>query len=636
MPNRDYKDLWKYWDQNKNDKKPEQLSAGSHYKAYWVCPHGHSWQSSIRDQVKKKSICNVCKQQEKFSLNNLAQSYPWLLTEWDSEKNSHLQPHLLSPGSHKKVWWKCKQGHSWQTPLYSRTKKDPSGCPECVQQSIIDNNNLCNTQSKWLLHRWDYNKNVLSPEYYSAGSTKKVYWKCSNGHSWQEAINVMAKRVPSYCPSCSKDRSIKKNNKKENRPLAKDNLLWSQWDGDKNPGLDPQTLYCTNHKKVYWRCDKGHSWQAYINRRFHEKTGCPVCAKNKYAISNNLSESYPQLAKEWDGDKNDKHVSEYSASSAYKAFWKCSNGHSWQAAIYSRTKLKNPSNCPKCSCSGISKLEKEVVEYLTELQVVVEENKRDLPGISEIDIYVPSHNLAIEFNGLYWHSEANGKGRNYHFQKYKACKQQHIQLIQIWEDEWIAKQEIVQSMLAHKLGMSDKEKIYARKTVVKQINQQQSFLFLEKYHIQGYGKGFLHYGLFDKQNGELVAVSVFKHRSNGDAELVRYATNQNVVGGMSKLIKAFQRNNSKYRVLVTFADHQVSDGGLYEKLGFEQSKVLKPDYKYLVGRQRVHKFNYRLKRFKDDPQLIWEEGKSERELALINHIPRVWDSGKTRYHLKLD
>lgn len=87
--------------------------------------------------------------------------------------------------------------------------------------------------------------------------------------------------------------------------------------------------------------------------------------------------------------------------------------------------------------------------------------------------------------------------------------------------------------------------------------------------------------------------------------------------------------------IVTFSDNQVSDGGLYEKLGFSKDKDLLPDYKYLVDEERIHKFNYRINRFKKDPTLIYKEGLTERELAEINGLERVWDCGKTRWVMEV-
>ena len=127
-------------------------------------------------------------------------------------------------------------------------------------------------------------------------------------------------------------------------------------------------------------------------------------------------------------------------------------------------------------------------------------------------------------------------------------------------------------------------------------------------------------------------------RKNGaHAYLERYCTSQVVVGGMGKFLAYGLSWARLVGVvdIVTFADLCVSNGDLYEKLGFVKDKVLRPDYRYIVNGRRVHKFNYRKKRFKEDPNLVWRDGLSESELAILNGIDRVWDCGKIRYTLQV-
>jgi len=112
--------------------------------------------------------------------------------------------------------------------------------------------------------------------------------------------------------------------------------------------------------------------------------------------------------------------------------------------------------------------------------------------------------------------------------------------------------------------------------------------------------------------------------------IIRYATAANVVGGFTKLLKHAEKVYSP-ESFITFADHCVSDGGLYESNGFVADKILSPDYMYVVKGERKHKFGYRLKRFQNDPELLWEPNLTERELAALNGLERIWDAGKTRY-----
>jgi hypothetical protein len=243
----------------------------------------------------------------------------------------------------------------------------------------------------------------------------------------------------------------------------------------------------------------------------------------------------------------------------------------------------------------------------------------------EADIYIPSKRIAIEYNRLYWHSELY-KDRNYHYKKYKHFADKGIQLIQIWEDEWRDRQETVKKLIKAKLGLIS-DKVFARKcTVVKQKCQD----FFDKNHIQGAVRNTESYSLV--YDNEVVAAMAFRIREDDVWELVRYATSKSVVGGASKLLKAFERDYPKVKI-VSFADFCVSNGDMYYKLGFDEDKVLKPDYRYFFSgkNKRMHKFKFRLIKFKNDTNLLYEENKTEHELAKMNNLLRVFDAGKIRF-----
>ena len=263
-------------------------------------------------------------------------------------------------------------------------------------------------------------------------------------------------------------------------------------------------------------------------------------------------------------------------------------------------------------------------------------SERSILDSLELDIYIPSKNIAIEYNGIYWHSELY-RDSKYHYNKWKACKDKGIQLIQIWEDEWNRNPEQIKRMLAHKLGASNERKVFARKTTIVELTKAEVEPFLNENHVQGYASGSYYLGLQDKETDELVSVLILKNEAKTDGKMlniIRYATSANVIGGFTKLLsyatKTYQPDS-----YITFSDNCVSDGGLYENHGFIADKHLPPDYMYVVGNVRRHKFGYRLKRFKDDPALLWEEGLTERELADLNGLKRIWDAGKTRWVLQI-
>lgn len=283
--------------------------------------------------------------------------------------------------------------------------------------------------------------------------------------------------------------------------------------------------------------------------------------------------------------------------------------------------IKN--NLPRLEGVNRSSHEKELCKYLDSLGIKYETNKKGIIGKYEIDVWIPSHKLAIEINGVYWHSEKFVKN-DYHYTKRKLAEDNGIRLIQIFEDTWIDKKDIVLSHISHCLGLSTK-KIYARKCeVIIDIPIQDRKQFFENTHIQGYANSNFSIGL--KYNDEYVAMMLFMNDT-----LVRYATKYHVVGGFSKLLKHSGKQHIK-----TFVDYTLFDGNMYEKCGLIKTRELPPDYKYLYRNRLHHKFNFRKQRFKTDDNLGYHDGLSERELAKLNNIRRVYDAGKGVYEINLE
>ena len=273
---------------------------------------------------------------------------------------------------------------------------------------------------------------------------------------------------------------------------------------------------------------------------------------------------------------------------------------------------------------GRSAAERDIFDFVQTIASDAISGDRKITAPYELDVYVPSRNLAIEFNGLYWHNEDH-VGKEAHLNKYQLCRDAGIQLVQVWEDEWARDPELVKRMLARKLGVVDR-RVGARKTELVSVSVPTAKAFLTANHIQGFSGGTHYTGL--ALGNDLVALGVWKRRADGSCELIRYAASLTVSGGLQKMMKSLP-----YKKFVTFADHCVSDGKLYEATGWVADKELPPDYRYVVGGERVHKFSYRLKRFRGDPNLEYVDGLTERELAELNGLSRIWDAGKTRYLL---
>lgn len=384
-----------------------------------------------------------------------------------------------------------------------------------------------------------------------------------------------------------------------------------------------------------WVCGEGHRWPRRVSDQIRS-SDCPVCAGTILQSGyTDLATRYPELLQEWHPDENSVSPSDILPASTYMATWRCKRGHTWRTRVYVRTRNLN-AGCPECAArSYVSKFEQEIAAYIRSLvgapdAVGTSVRRFRASGVTELDIYVDSAKVAVEANGVYWHSEAAGKRQHAHAEKHVAARQLGIQLIQVWEDDWADRRQIVERMLAHKLGVSTEPRIAARSTVARAATTAEARKFLEANHIQGFTGATHHLAL--EHEGKMVALMSLKRTGKpGELRLERYATSAHVLGGQSKLIRFAERELPEWTYLLTFADHEVSDGSLYERTGWVKDAEIPADYKYVVNGRRVHKFNYRLKRFRDDPTLMFEEGMSERELAALNKLPRVWDSGKDRY-----
>ena len=285
--------------------------------------------------------------------------------------------------------------------------------------------------------------------------------------------------------------------------------------------------------------------------------------------------------------------------------------------------------CPHCYPFTQSLPEEEITNFIKKFMPnePVLNNVRSLIYPKELDIYIPSKKLAIEFNGLYWHSESQGKDKRYHLDKTLACNEQGVRLVHIFEDEWRDKQQIVKNRLKHLLGLTP-HKIFARKCEVRNVPNALATKFLNKYHIQGAVNASVNLGLFYKNR--LVALMTFskpRFNKNYDYELLRYCTigNFTIIGGADKLFAYFKRNYD-FSKIVSYADRRWSDGNLYRKLNFVEESTSAPAYYYTTGEERFNRVKFQKHKLANILE-VFDPALSEFENMLANGYGRVWDCG---------
>lgn len=371
----------------------------------------------------------------------------------------------------------------------------------------------------------------------------------------------------------------------------------------------------------------------------HKKgQGCPKCgtesAANKIRSNNN---TFIQKSKNLHNDKYDYSSVDYHGNKS-KVTIICPQHGPFKQIPNSHLLGKG---CQKCSLKQ-TQMEKNIKNILSRHNIDHTENDRSLIAPLELDYFIPSKSLAIECDGIYWHSELINGDKNYHLNKTKLCSDKGVRLIHIFETELKLKSKIVANRLKNILGLN-KYKIYARKCEVKEIDAKTKTKFLDKYHIQSNDKASVKLGLYYKTR--LVAVMTFcrnrkamgKTHVEGEWELSRFATiaNFSITGGAGKLLKHFERNYKPAKI-TSYADRRWSEGCLYTKLGFDKIRESKPNYWYFKDVNKLyHRFNFRKSELSRKLE-TFDPNKTEWENMVENGWNRIWDCGNLVFEKKYE
>ena len=273
-------------------------------------------------------------------IHNLLLRYPKLAEEWDYSKNIGISPNTISIKSNKKVWWKCKQGHSWMTTVSSRSVG--GGCPVCSGRMLVEGvNDLATTNPQLALEFHPQKNKNITAKNVMLGSRVSVWWICDKGHEWK--ASVFSRKNGRGCPYCSGRQAIKGETdlKTLNPKLA------SELHPTKNIGITADTICVDSGRKVWWICNKGHEWQSKVTIR-NRGAGCPYCAGKKAILGEtDLATLNPDLAKEYHPSKNGElSVEMLTVCSGRKVWWMCDKGHEWRASVAHRN---GGEGCPYCA-----------------------------------------------------------------------------------------------------------------------------------------------------------------------------------------------------------------------------------------------------------------------------------------------
>ncbi len=555
------------------------------------CKNGHIFKRPYKMFKKGTHICSICD------------------TEYKTNFITDLGYKIISNKVGSTLEVECKNGHIFKRPFFE-FKQGNLNCIKCEYDK-----------------RFNYISS-LGYKVVSLKNTNNIILECKNGHAIKNTYaNILKNNY--YCAECSKN----------------DKTKFIQNKGYEIVSLELDLI----------KCPKGHIFKRRYNELKKGSISCPECLK-EYKISfienigykivsDNLSSELEVKCKNGHvfkrpyesfkkgisfcqtcvNEEKEKYLNNINLNIVSDTLGgdlevKCEKGHVFKRpyAIFKRGHIL----CPTCY-PNTSSFEKEVENFLNVKYI---KNNRTILNGKELDFYLPEHKLAIECNGDYYHSEEKGKDRNYHLNKTQECLEKGIQLIHIFESSWNEKKDIWKSIINNKLGKSNK--IMARKCILKEVSNEEEKVFLEENHLQGFIGSRICYGLY--YNNELVCLMSFgKSRFNKkyDFELLRLCTkkNINVIGGASKLLNNFNKNNKGS--LISYSDRLYSDGSIYKKLGFTFSHYSKPGYFYFkngikYSRQQFMKHKLKDKLEKFDPTL------TEYENMGLNGYYKVFDCGQ--------
>jgi len=318
-----------------------------------------------------------------------------LMSQWDFDQNSVLgfDPNFITSGSHKKVWWKCVVGHSWQAEVKSRV--NGNGCKYCAGQGFTPEKSLALCFPE-VAKEWDKNRNGdLTPETVTYGQKHMAYWICPKCSEYYKAlISNRTSKNKKGCPYCCHNPKVNNNN---NLAVKKPDIAY-EWDYERNE-TTPNDILPNSNKMYHWICSKGHFYPATANNRSNGY-GCPYCSGQKVCEDNSLATINPELAKEWHPTKNKKTFNEITSGSNLYAWWICERGHEWRAKINNRNSGKGCKECAKGTQSSFP--EQAIFFYLKQIYPNTLNGHKHKN--TEIDIYIPELNLAIEYDGYRYHN----------------------------------------------------------------------------------------------------------------------------------------------------------------------------------------------------------------------------------------
>jgi hypothetical protein len=500
-------------------------------------------------------------------------------------------------------------GVFFKKPVHLINRKQ--GCPKCSQEKQTHNQKKpLDILLKEFNHIHDNKYNYSKVEYVNTITPITIICP-KHGEFEQLPSNHLKGKGCKYCGGTAKMDTklfIEKSKKIHDNKYDYSKVVYKS-------SREPVTIICPEHGE----------FEQIPNNHLSKSQGCPKClgwVKD--------TESFIEKSKKIHGDKYDYKNTTYKTIHEEVDIICPTHGNIKVTPNYHLRGL----GCKFCTTS-ISIEEKNILTFIESMGVKCIPNDRSVLGDKELDIYLPDYNIAIEYNGLYWHSEEY-VDNEYHLNKSNKCLEKNVRLIHIFEDEWLHKKEIVKSRIINILNLTPK-KIYGRKCVIKEVDSNVARNFINENHIQGYVNSSIKIGLFYDNN--LVSIMTLGKTRNilkskgeeGEYEILRFCNklNTTIIGGASKIFNYFLKTYKPKKV-ISYSDKRWSIGNLYNKLNFKLENTSKPNYFYLINKKRETRYKYQKHKLKS-LGLLTNPSLSAVDNMKINGFYRIFDCGTDKF-----
>jgi hypothetical protein len=491
--------------------------------------------------------------------------------------------------NHTTIMYKCINCGKWKEGCRKTILNGQNKCVECANNRRKDQKDI---EDKLI------ELGVVFKPFVYINKNTTVYYKCKQCNEWKTkpVISLLNKQL--ICRSCNN------GNISRNKQISDDEII--KYLNSRNIIFKP-FINKGSETKITYKCVNCGNWKKSRFITLKKIKGlCTNCCIEKTINVNKLSQQEVEYRLNRIGIKYKPFI--YSGKKNQNIELKCERCGNWISKNIRVLLTYQSTFCKRCSYNT-SVGENEVKKYIESLGLIIEENYK-IEG-HELDIYVPMLKIAFEYNGLYWHNERN-KNKNYHRNKTDFCKQHHIKLFHIWEDDWIYRHNVVKSMINNILQIKSKQ-IDVDNCEIKTVDTKDKNNFLSNNCLMEKIRSKINLGLYHKD--ELVALMIFNKSINNCFILSKFCVKLNIeiIGSFNLLLSYFLKNNKNCETVKTQIDYSAEDGSLYENNGFVLIKKTNPNYLYVDNTMRVKNKNA-IKNKKD--------------------IYRIYDCGKLVYNLK--